>query len=348
MKCVRFSALLSACATVLAFTFCSVAPAQQNSTAQGRARVLQLPLAGAHRPGNVPENYVVTPFGYFHPSCVFTLRQGESQLADGRIMHKDGSVDAAAPSCDYARFDRKGNVVEARETQTAAQSAAKTSGTTPPPYISHDYIGTVYTLDDVYIQNSWSYTSLSSVWQIPPAPKTDDGQTIYLFPGFETLSQNIESILQPVLGWNAGQWFLSSWNCCMKNTTVVSNLIPANAGDRIYGSITSNCTTGFKICPTWNVVTADLDSGLATVLGNTPAAGQAFNWAMIANLEVYSIYTCDNYPQGGQLTFEDIRLYDLNGNLISRPPYYYQGDPTDQPQCNYGWNSKYGNVTLTY
>jgi hypothetical protein len=27
-------------------------------------------LAGPNRPAVVPEGYVITPFGYFHPSCV--------------------------------------------------------------------------------------------------------------------------------------------------------------------------------------------------------------------------------------------------------------------------------------
>jgi hypothetical protein len=37
--------------------------------------------AGAHRPGNVPAGYVVTPFGYFHPSCVQSIAEDDALLA---------------------------------------------------------------------------------------------------------------------------------------------------------------------------------------------------------------------------------------------------------------------------
>ena len=36
--------------------------------------------AGPNRPPLVPEEYVVTPFGYFHPSCVVHLAEGEELL----------------------------------------------------------------------------------------------------------------------------------------------------------------------------------------------------------------------------------------------------------------------------
>ena len=41
--------------------------------------------AGPNRPAGVPDGYVITPFGYFHPSCVRQLTEGETLLADGII-----------------------------------------------------------------------------------------------------------------------------------------------------------------------------------------------------------------------------------------------------------------------
>src|SRR5215469_5147528 len=62
----------------------------------------------SNRPLGVPDNYVVTPFGYFHPSCVRHVAEGEVVLADGRIQHADGSVDTIAPVCDYPHFSPTG------------------------------------------------------------------------------------------------------------------------------------------------------------------------------------------------------------------------------------------------
>jgi hypothetical protein len=58
-------------------------------------------LAGPHRPAAVPEGYVITPFGYFHPSCVREVAIGDMVLADGRVQHADGSVEAESPVCGY-------------------------------------------------------------------------------------------------------------------------------------------------------------------------------------------------------------------------------------------------------
>ena len=41
--------------------------------------------AGWNRPASVPSGYVITPFGYFHPSCVRQVNEGETLLGDGRI-----------------------------------------------------------------------------------------------------------------------------------------------------------------------------------------------------------------------------------------------------------------------
>ena len=37
--------------------------------------------AGRNRPAGVPDGYVITPFGYFHPSCVRQMAEGETLLS---------------------------------------------------------------------------------------------------------------------------------------------------------------------------------------------------------------------------------------------------------------------------
>ena len=59
------------------------------------------PVAGPDRPANVPDGYVITPFGYFHPSCVQSLAKGERLMADGRLQHANGSVQEKAGVCNY-------------------------------------------------------------------------------------------------------------------------------------------------------------------------------------------------------------------------------------------------------
>src|ERR1700744_1667465 len=64
--------------------------------------------AGPHRPGNIPAEYVITPFGYFHPSCVHNMAEGEALLANGQVQHSDGSVTGKA-GCDYPRYAPDGS-----------------------------------------------------------------------------------------------------------------------------------------------------------------------------------------------------------------------------------------------
>ena len=45
----------------------------------------QMP-AGPKRPAAVPANYLITPFGYFHPSCVNHLAQRDRLLPEQRAI----------------------------------------------------------------------------------------------------------------------------------------------------------------------------------------------------------------------------------------------------------------------
>lgn len=71
-------------------------------------QISMTPAAGPNRPAAVPEGYVITPFGYFHPSCVRTLGASEKLLADGRVRHADGTTDVSAAVCAYAHFTANG------------------------------------------------------------------------------------------------------------------------------------------------------------------------------------------------------------------------------------------------
>src|SRR5277367_1095325 len=47
--------------------------------------IAQVP-AGARRPAAVPANYLITPFGYFHPSCVGHLAKGDELMQDEKAI----------------------------------------------------------------------------------------------------------------------------------------------------------------------------------------------------------------------------------------------------------------------
>src|SRR5262252_937513 len=96
------SSLPGCAAFLLAATLCAPAGAASLTTVGD--------LAAPTRPAGVPLNYVVTPNGFFHPSCVIAVADSDTVAADGNVVHADGSVSAVA-ACAYPRFGAQGQRV---------------------------------------------------------------------------------------------------------------------------------------------------------------------------------------------------------------------------------------------
>jgi hypothetical protein len=290
--------------------------------------------AGSRRPPTVPADYVITPFGYFHASCVTRLAEGDVVRQDeNAVRHADGSSETAHV-CAYPHYDAKGEKV-----------ALDVPGVEPPS-ISHAWIE----YSSVTTSTS-SYGELTAHWDVPPAPIANDGQTVYLFPGLEDYKDAV-SIIQPVLGWNsdfASAWGIASWNCCVSGTVYESSPVRVASGDIIYGKMIDTCAAGTLSCPSWNVITQDVTSGQSTTLSNTSSHGQTFNWAFAGALEVYNIASCSDYPSNNSISFYDLALYDDNFTRIGGPGW----SPVTNlsagltPQCGYG-GSRPEQVDLAY
>lgn len=294
--------------------------------------------AGWKRPANVPSDYVITPFGYFHPSCVREIKKGETVLADGRIRFADGTEETVAPFCGFPRYAPTGELV--------VEGPANPG----PLYISWTWIeaGQVST-------NSSSYGELTATWTVPPTPKSNDGQTLFFFPGFMDIN-NVQLIIQPVLGWNDGQqgvgpWNIASWNCCPSGTANYSTPVTVTPGHKILGTIKSTCQPGNQSCPTWNITTTDVTTNQSTTLSNTPSEGQTFNWAQSGVLEVYSISQCSDFPPNHSIKFSKAALWDYNFNKIKKPgwtPMYWVQKGQTNPWCNYKAKTTATSAILTY
>jgi hypothetical protein len=291
---------------------------------------------GLNRPPAVPEGYVVTPFGYFHPTCVLKVKEGETILADGRIEHSDGTVEANAPLCSYPHYTSAGVPLTADMKDASGAIVPIVSGW----------------LEYVSATTSTSYGKISATWPVPPSPGTNEGQILFFFPGFEDIN-NVLSIVQPVLQYGqsaaggGNYWAIASWNCCLGGTMWHSRLVKASSGDTILGTIQSSCKRGVP-CAKWKVMSQDQTTGKKTVLVRTPADGQVWNWAFGAVLEVYGVKQCSDFPPDNSVVFT-VQLYDLNRQLISDPGW--AGTPAGSgisPQCNYGLNVTPTQETLQY
>lgn len=327
-----FAAMIVFAAGVLA---CQTPPAEAQSSDSGHA----MPAAGPNRPASVPDGYVVTPFGYFHASCVQSLAKGERLLPDHRIQHADGSVDDSAAVCTYPHYSASGKLLHATPAnQSGTASLAKTPSTSP------EISGWI---ESASIADNTSYASLNARWTVPPVPRGNDGQVLFYFPGLEDIN-NTQSILQPVLTFAAAQWYLQSWNCCLSGIAVNSPAVNVSPGDRIYGSVTNTCGTGALSCAAWNVLSLDMTTGESTELTDTPSDGQVFNWAFGGVLEPYYVVSCDDFPPDGEMSFDNVTVFNESLRPVHNAKWVTAVNTTDTPQCSFDVKSNPKKITMSY
>jgi hypothetical protein len=254
------------------------------------------------RPANVPDEYVATPSGYSHPSCVIEVRPDERLTKEG-IERTDGSI-VAVPKCGFERYDRQGRILRASSAGIALADDERDGGYEGP--------------DDM---NYWQMRAskshlpplsfLSATWTVPRAPLVDRGHVFY-FPGLEAYRPDT-TILQPVLGTYNGQWTIASWNCCLNDVPLHSPPVNVSPGDVIYGSVTgTECDDRTGVCNKWDILTRDETTGESTTL-HSSSYGLPMNWAFAGVLEVWDVNHCAGLVPDGQLTFSNLIVRDLDG-----------------------------------
>ena len=297
--------------------------------------------------GLAPEGYLATPHGYFHPSCVVAIGADEHQRADGKIEQASGAV-RAVPPCRFAHFDRRGVAIApdavvpataSLDHQPVHQPVVEPSGAQaaePPPQIN------AWVMSSTDASNG-AIQRISAAWTVPPAPAINGGQTIYYFPGLEDI-ENVQTIVQPVLGWSGGSWTIASWNCCKDGNVTHSSPVTVKAGDSLLGSAQGTSCDSAGQCPNWSIVTTDQTTNQSTTL-NTVSFGQTFDWSFGAVLEVYAVDHCAQYPASGSATFRNIAVTKVDGAAANIT--WPSGSATASPNCGYTYTASGSSVTLT-
>jgi hypothetical protein len=277
--------------------------------------------AGPTRPATVPSGYVITPFGYFHPGCVVHLAEGDELRPNRSVIQHANGTSGQMPACGHPHYTADGEAVYGD-----AQGAKD-------PNISHSWI-----IATNVTTTTSSFGWVSAFWNVPPAPASNDGQTVFFFPGLESTPDVVE-IVQPVLGWNsdfASAWGIASWNCCVSGTTYEATPYRVSPGDTIYGYVNALCSGGTLSCDSWRIVTSDLENG--TQSGMTATTDKVtWNWAFSGVLEAYNIAQCTDYPDNGAISFYNIKLENNSHQLIGKPEWTVTSWAKGlTPQCNYG------------
>lgn len=285
-----------AVATLLFATACSDKSPSGLSPGQPRLSVAQ--AVGSE----IPPDYVVTPMGLYHRSCVHEIPAGAIVDRQGRVTRRDG-VAYQIPQCAYEHFS----------------SMPNGPFDPSPPQVSNWIERTDYCLDG-YCGTSNSYRTLAADWTVPANPVTSyntQGKVYYTFPGLE--DNPVTTIIQPVVQYgNSGYyggayWTMASWACgpgCGSATH--SPPVSISPGHQIHGSIiASNCANG--AC-TWAITTRDVTTSQQTVYQYS--GGDNYTWGFGGAVETYQLSVCSNYPSQG-VFYSQIALTDRNGQQTS-------------------------------
>lgn len=295
-----------AMAAACAVTVCMVRSANASSYPPAVASLPNCSAANGCLPG-VPSDFVLTPAGWFHPSCIVPVQSDEQyDMSSGIITRRNGST-RLAPPCGYLPRDRQGN------TFTPANMASR-----PPS--SSGWRATIWNKANI---GAVSY--LEASWKVPPTPAAAPTGPVYLFPAVTNAT-----ILQPVLGYNGNNgnggtvagWTITSWDCCDANAhNIMSDSpVPVNAGDMMYGKIAgSNCDAVTGVCSTWQVVTQDTTTNqqvVGTTTSNTQVYGTRADQVVGGALEAF-VDACSQLPASTGTSFLSVLAHDINGANIA-------------------------------
>lgn len=280
----------------------------------------------ATAPNEAPSDYVITPFGYFHRSCVIPLSAGDHLRKDGVVKRASGALEKLAP-CTHPDYLKSGRMM------ALAENA-------PPPHVEHDWVASAS-------QTIQPLQQISASWTVPRAPTNAGAQVLYFFPGIEPPSYTL--IVQPVLGWMSGNWSISSWACCFDGHVSYSTFVNVNVGDTINGITSgSNCSAASGVCSTWTTTTTDATTGQSTTFVADPSDGMGvtspMTWAVSGAMEVYKIDTCDQYSPDQMITFRSVALAAVSGPL-SLGAWQTSVTPED-PDCNFNVSATVNSASI--
>jgi hypothetical protein len=316
------SAMLTVAALLAGLAGCSE-PASSPDESAPPSFVKEAPAA--------PDDYVPTPAGWYHRSCVHGVENGAKVGKDGEVTRKNGSK-YRIPGCAHpVRASKDGPALP----PAIDRSAPAMDRAAPPPTIT----GWVEYASRLQPAGSW-YKQITANWTVPVSPLAyyvSSQLVYYTFPGLQQTY-----IIQPVLQYGGGgnSWVMASWHCNSSLGCVHSPFTNTVAGHALFGSVVSSNCVGANC--TWTITTRDVTSNVQTVLTKTDTYN--YQWGVGGSVEVYNLTSCDQFPIRG-VFYSNIKLYDQNNVLLS--PNWSRTQPVNpSPSCSFGVTSAPTTVNL--
>jgi len=242
------------------------------------------------------EQYVITPGGYRPMSRVHLIEPGFQVSGEGGRLRKIdflGNVAAdLGPLIPHPGYEplMPRNVTSIRPGAVLLpQVPALASG-----WITY-----------AFWQNATGHpiSSFATTWVVPPAPRTQSGQLIYLFNGI----QNSSMIYQPVLQWGSNgafggnYWCVASWYADGQTGQAThSTPVQVNPGQVLVGIMTLTGQAGTQFSYNCQF------QGIANT--SLPISNQQELTWCAETLEAYNLTQCSDYPNADLTAFRSIAI----------------------------------------
>lgn len=263
-------------------------------------------------------DYVPTPAGMYHRSCVTELAEGDRlDSRTGIVEHKDGTK-LQETRCAYPAY----------RTHFAGR---KSSGRQLLAPDDTNYVEAA----EIAATGTQVFRSISAYWTVPASPPVSytTGEVFYAFPALQNWADSAQddssTILQPVLQYAANTWKIESWICGPQSLGRCNHTVPitVSSGDAIYGAVTlSSCGSGECMS---TIETDDQTIGSATYA--TGIDEDSFTLAIGGAMETHNGFSvCGDFPPVG--TFLTSIAVTDNGGAVT-PHWIKIGGDTTTPPC---------------
>lgn len=280
------------------------------------AGLLLAAALAALTPAAAATEAAITPAGWMHPSCVHRVPHG------ARVTRKEGG----GFHVEHETFE--GGSSHISPCNASVKLPPRAVGDPNSNVAGEPFKGgwQVYAKQ----QPPRDVTSFLGSWNVPDAPKTYTGQTVFLFTGMQNIDwvppdgggpSSKFDIIQPVLQYGPSSagggeyWSISSWYVPEHDgwfaEAVYSDVLKVEEGDTIFGNMTRTADQEFFIS------TASTKLGNSTAMKINKPLLQVQPW-MYVTLESYADYnnlTCDMWPST-PATFTNLHFAAKDGTEI--------------------------------
>ena len=296
-----------------------------------------LQLVGEFGQAMIPfrDGMVLTPHGYRPWQCVHKIEESNHLISQVHsstnpgviVEHPDSNRKVFYPQLEECIKNSKDIISKWKSRYGHSKTPLKTQNKKAQKQniIHNSTINNIIGAIDAegWVLYGYDYTpqgsnihSFYATYVLPNEDPVSSGQILYYFIGLTDMTDNNETILQPVIAycpdgncgysWNKPGWMGADWNCCPSGMTWYSESISLNKGSTIDTSIECNDNSGIA-----SIKLIDQYTNEGPIL-NLNSDYRYFDFATVT-LEAYDFDGCVNLNSMA-FEFDEMKLNMIDGS----------------------------------